>query len=457
MPKYRDKVTGQVVEFDHEPSQQEVEQRFNLPRGSGEPMFGGPTAEESKSPVAPGLGGLIGGVVGGKVGGPVGAGLGAAAGTGVGDIYNMLTHGVGDTTPGSEAQRLAEVGGLTAVGEKVGPAILRAPKQLMDRMGLSNKVAGLAALFGHTVPAVGKIGAEVASAAGDGLDWLRTPFTGAGGEAAGAEAAAPAPHLNRDVKVPAGYFTQEQLAQRIGQGAAPAAAPQKPGLGRSILDGLSEGWNSAKPAPQIPSAAAEPVAAPKPRLSSEVPYSISEDMLPDYSHVKAPSGGQEGMVYPNMTREPNLKYGADVSAAPMKTPKVTQTAPTDPSMPWEEHMSRSNPKRTATGGNDYSTVQVGTPEESALQGLQSQGPEGFGKNTVGAAERTPYLPKTVDEAKGLSLDEQDQWEAYKQANPAVTDSMLNSWYTSKQLGGNPYEHLDISGKIDALMNILKKP
>lgn len=526
MPKYKDNLTGQIQEFDHEPTEQELEQKFGLPRGAGSPSMGGPRPDDGGSGVAPGLGGLIGGVIGGKTPlGKIGAGIGAAAGTAYGDLYNMFTHGVGDTTPSSEAARLATVAGLTTAGEHVLPPLLRGVGALKNILpkglgGLGAPAVGYA--LGHPAAGVG-VGAaiEAAPQVAKGIDWLGTPAGTSAGNAAREEflkGFPPQYAKNSGVQSQAnaaGESARKQAAGPMGDvpdylkqenwgATAKRAGGYVKDKASAAIEGLSNMFGST-PKP--------PVAPPSPRPSSvEVPYKISEDMLPDYNHVKAPSGGQEGMVYPNLTREPNLKYGANVSAAPYRTPDITQTHPMDPAMPWDEHMARSAPRRTSTGGSTFKTAEVGihpdvykATEQGPLSGLKAAGDpnlnggegdpmlagsarsprttgptsispvkdeglqrwlegggtvEGwkqhhsYGPNTVGAAEAKQWLPQTIDEAEGMSLPEQDAWESFKRSNPGTSDSLLNSWYTSNKMGADPHANLDVGAKVDKLLSLL---
>lgn len=520
MPKYKDNLSGKIEEFDHEPSQQELAERFGVSHVLAGPSLGGPkpyNAEEEKSAIAPGIGGMIGGVIGGKTPlGKVGAGIGAAAGTAYGDLYNMITHGVGDTTPSSEARRLATVGGLTTAAETILPPALRGIGRIKDMLPQGSGLlgaGGLGWLFGH--PGVGAgVGAaiEAAPKVAAGIDALGTPAGTSAGNAAKQDflKGFPAQYANNS--------GVQQQAESIGEAARKKAA----GPMGEVPDYLKqENWgDTAKRAGNYvkdkASAALEglqgmfgstpkpPTAPPSPRMSggTEIPYRISEDMLPDYNHVKAPSGGQEGMVYPNLTREPNLKYGADVSAAPFRTPDITQTHPMDPAMPWEEHAARSAPRRTGTAGGTFGGVEVSTP----LKGLQAADPNlnggvgdpmlagsapsprttgptsispvkdvglqrfleaggtvedwtrlkndhPFGPNTVGAAQAPQHLPMSVDEAEGMSLPELDQWEAFKRKTGA-SDAHLDDWFVANQKGADPHAGLDVNAKVDKLLSLL---
>lgn len=517
MPKYRDKVTGQVAVFDHEPTEQELTSHFGMAQNTV------PTHndEADKSVAAPGIGGMVGALIGGKTPlGKIGAGVGAAAGTAYGDLYNMFAHGVGDTTPGSEAKRLATVGGLTTAGEAIIPPILRGVGAIKGMLpqgsGLGSATLG-GYLFGHpgAGAAVGA-GIEMAPKVASAVDWLGTPAGTSAGQAAeqsviannggrnSPRVQALAADIGRNAREEAGgplakvpdYLKQENWGNSLRSGAS--KIKDTASAAYDELAGLFGGGGGASAAiPEV-----------QPPASFRSPKSVG-----DISE-RAGVTGQKVSTLPDMSRNPEISWSADVSAAPQRTPQLSQTSPTDPQMPWEEHVSRSNPKRTSPGGQNWSTPaydpEVATPpgtvmhgqESGPLSGLKSAqpvatpigvhdeglqrwiesggtpesylrakgagaggpgpnfnqgvGPEGFGPNTVGAAEAPKFLPKTVDEAKGLSLAEQEAWHAYKAANPGVTDGMLNSWYTSHQMGANPNEGMDINAMADKLTELLRR-
>lgn len=519
MPKYRDKITGQIADFDHEPSEQELNDHFGISGNLTQT-----NAETDKTAAAPGLGGLIGGLIGGKTPlGKIGAGIGAAAGTGYGDLYNMFAHGVGDTTPASEAQRLATVGGLTTAGEAIIPPVLRGVAAVKNMLPTGTGLGGGALggwLFGHPGAGVAVgAGLEAAPKVAAGIDWLGTPAGQGAGQAAEQQVlannggknsprvAALAKDVGRQAREKAGgplaevpdYLKQENWGSSLR-----SAGSKIKDTATSALEGLQGmfGGGATAPPPAPPSPAARGLQLTK------TPGDIAE---------RLGVTGRAASTLPDMSRNPEMSWSADVSAAPQRTPKLTQTSPTDPQMPWDEHMARSAPKRTATGGQNWATPEydpnVSTPpgtvmhgqDESPLAGLKSVSPgtapvgthdEGlqrwlesggtpesylrakgaggtdpnfnqgvgdplqagshpYGKNTVGAAEAPKWLPKTVDEAKGLSLQEQEAWASYKAANPGVTDSMLNSWYTSNKLGANPNEGMDINAMADKLTELLR--
>lgn len=529
MPTYRDKVTGQTASFDHEPSQQELETHFGVQTARPDSGLLAPSAEQDKSMVAPGLGGLVGGIIGGKTPlGKLGAGIGAAAGTGYGDLYNMLAHGVGDTTPSSEAQRLATVGGLTSAAEVALPPILRGVGALKNFLpkgvgSLGPALAGYAT--GHTGLGVGAGAAiEAAPQVANGIDWLGTPAGTGAGNAARDEALA-----NLPPKMAARPDIQAQ-AQKVGNAArmkaggplaevpdylkqenwgatAKNAGGYIKGKANAALEGLQGLFGSGTVPP--------PPSPPSPGLQlTKTPGDIAERLGVTGQHVSS---------QPDISRNPEMKWNADVTAAPQRTPSLTQTSPTDPSMPWEEHASRSNPKRTGTGGQNWSTPPYdpnqatppgtvrhgqdatagpalsglanatpapppvagpssghdfflqrwieggGTPETYARaqaaaaakgggpnfnQGGDASASLPFGPNTVGAAQSK--LPQSVNEAEGMSLAEQNAWEAYKASHPGTTDAHLDDWFTTHGGGANPNEGLDLNAMADKLTSLLRK-
>jgi hypothetical protein len=62
----------------------------------------------------------------------------------------------------------------------------------------------------------------------------------------------------------------------------------------------------------------------------------------------------------------------------------------------------------------------------------------------------------VDDAEGLTADQQAAWERFKQANPGTTDAMLNSWL-SNQGNMEPNAGLDINDMVQRLLDIVRKP
>lgn len=512
MPKYKDNVTGQVKEFDHEPSEQELQQSFGLPPGAASPSMGGPKpydAEAEKSAVAPGLGGMLGAVIGGKTPlGKVGSGIGAAAGTAYGDLYNMISHGVGDTTPTSEAKRLATVGGLTSAAETVLPPFLRGVGKIKEMLPQGSGLlggGGMGWLFGHPgYGAAAGAAIEAAPKVAAGIDYLGAPAgTGAGKAAEDSFLAGVPPKFANNPQMQA-QATKAGDAARVKAAGPMGEVPdylKQENWGDSLrsaggyvknkanaaIEGL-QGMFGSVPSTPPPTAPASPLTRTK--------------SVGDIAE-RAGVTGQPVSSLPDASRNPNLKWNAEVSAVPQRTPQLSQTSPTDPTMPWDEHMARSAPKRTSTGGSSFAEVTdaAGNPypkgwapqdraSSAAMQGLTESAPSvgthdeglqrwvegggtpesyartkalnapdtshGFGPNTVGAAEKAKFLPKTVDEAKGMSLAEQEAWEGYKRANPGVTDGMLNSWYTNQQMGADPNEGLDIDSMVQKLTDLLKR-
>lgn len=560
MPLYRDKHTGKVVNFDHEPTEQELDAKFgNAPQPMAAPQVpaqapqaaapqAAPQADpgESYGHLARRLGLPIGGfIAGGALGGPMGAIAGATAGSAANDIYNasqgerppntlsrMVT---GDQEPvptfGGVLRDTGEGALETAAGAYLTPLLskLPGPPAIKTMLGGGIGGAGLGSLFGHTQlgalvgSGFGAYGAlaPIARGAGNLAEFLTTPRLGGAAEAAASEAGGMNPRLVESMRAagidPASpeaqkYFAPQRIPAKTLGSPKPGAAPQAsgPGLmdralgglrsaGSSLADMAGKGVDAIKGGAQsldnyMTGAEPPPPSPRSPLALTKTPGDIAE---------RLGVTGQPAYAQPDMSRNPEMSWSADVSAAPQRTPQLSQTSPTDPQMPWEEHTSRSAPRRSSTGGQSFGSVEVSSP----LQGLkgavpevaptgptpigvhdeglqrfiegggtpeawlrlgggkgaggtdpnfsQRVGPEGFGPNTVGAAEKAKFLPQTVDEAKGLSLAEQEAWAKYKASNPGVTDGMLNSWYTSHQLGANPNEGMDVNAMADKLTELLR--
>lgn len=528
MPKFRDEVTGKIEDFDHEPSQQELAQRFGVASTLAGPSLGGPKpydAEAEKSMAAPSLGGMLGGLIGGKTPlGKIGAGIGAAAGTAYGDLYNMFAHGVGDTTPSSEAQRLATVGGLTSAAEVALPPILRGVGALKNFLpkgfgGLAAPAAGYA--LGH--PGYGMAAGatmEAAPQVAAGIDWLGTPAgTSAGNtaRAAALEGLPPAAAARPQIQAEA---TAQGNAARAKAGGPLAEVPdylQQQNWGSSLrsagnsikntatsaLEGLQGMFGGGTVAP--PQAPPSPMTAMQPDNVARVPKSMS-----DISERLGVTG-QPVSSQANISRNPNMRWNADVTAAPQRTPQLTQTSPTDPKSDWQDHTSRSAPKRTATGGQSFQSAEVGThpdvfkaTEQGPLSGLKAATPEmpvgvhddglerwvaaggspesyarataalksggdpnfnqgagdpmlagshPYGPNTVGAAQaKLPPKFNTVDEAEGMSLLDQGAFDSYKRNNPGAD---IDQWFRQHGQTEDTNAGLDIPSMIDKLTALLK--
>ena len=151
-------------------------------------------------------------------------------------------------------------------------------------------------------------------------------------------------------------------------------------------------------------------------------------------------------------------FGPEVPVAPASGPLsgLKATAPAAVNPIGTTDMQDAGLQKWVNGG--------GTPEGYAaargrLQPPQMRtGPEGFGPNTVGAAQRQPYLPSSVAENKGMSLEDQDAWAAAKAANPGTTDSQLDSWFTQNKLGGDPNQGKSTQEMMQQLLGLYtKKP
>lgn len=375
----------------------------------------------------------LGGLLGSTVGAP---NIGAMAGTEVGNLAERM--GGGDNTLLGDAARVGATGAAGYAGGKV----VQGAGWLANKMGAGNAALSVAS---H-LPIVGKYArlAQMLGAAGE---------AGAPAEAAATSTVPGLAPTEAASLTKQGY--SPELQARIGASAAPRptpaptapAAPPRPVLSRPVAP-----YTMGNDNPPVSIPASTPGARQVPmnldRLSPE-----AAERIPLTDRSTLPSIGGK-TIMPNLSQTPSLKYGADVSTAgdwhahvapqALKGLEGASTAPAPaPQTP------RGLDRWVGSGG-----------DASKWQALQEEGlgaPHGFGPNTVGAAEKPQWLPKTVDEAKGLSLLEQEAWEGYKRANPGVTDSMLNSWYTQNQMGADPNAHLDLAGKVDKLRFLLHLP
>lgn len=154
----------------------------------------------------------------------------------------------------------------------------------------------------------------------------------------------------------------------------------------------------------------------------------------------------------------------DMAAGMQPTPgppsNLIKGSPTQPDLDWTEYANTTQPRRVSSKGGTFS---MSTTPEEAIKGLKGgyappdtaldlsgRGPKGQ------PPKRSPFTPRTVDDAEGLSLDQQAQWERFKQDNPGTTDAMLNSWLTNQ---GNmePNVGLDLKGMIDKLTSLIRRP
>lgn len=548
MPLYRDKQTGKVVNFDHEPTEDELNSRFlgtAAPAGQQLAAQSGVTPQPPAAPQGPehSLGRIAatdiaapmaGFSLGGAVGGKPGAVLGATLGTGLGDLYNTVadygqspigpmdfdTSKLGPNAPPSmydEFKRLLGAGAGAAAGAYVLPPLTKA---LPGPVSLKN--AGLGFLAGG---AAGNqlghpgLGAAIGAAAG-GYNALTGLLKGAGnlsealttprfGGAEGGLSAAEQALLSKQ-----GY-SPETMA-RVAQTASAKPTPPSPSVQAGPPSAPEEGYVSKAFSGLKGMFASEPpietpAAPPKPNL-------FRGNSIDDAFERVGATPGKLVSAQPDLSRTPDASWSADVTAAPQRTPSLTQTSPTDPKMDWNEYASRSNPKRTSTGGSNYAVEEqnirtnpqtgqsfAGDSASGPLSGLKAPltrpplaaqgapdpglqkwveaggspdaymklkvngadpnfnqgvgdplqaGSHPYGPNTVGAAQRQSYLPQSVNENKGLSLADADAWDTHKQATGA-TDAGIDDWFRSNKLGGNPNEGLDIPSLVEKLTSLLR--
>lgn len=390
----------------------------------------------------------LGGLLGGMVGAP---NIGAMGGMEVGNLAEKM--GGGDNTLMGDAARVAGVGAAGYAGSKV----MQGAGWLANKMGAGNAALSVAS---H-LPIVGKY-ARLAQA------------LGAGGEAPAEAAAATGANGLSEAEVASltkqGYtpeFQSRIAASHAPKSAAPAPAPAaapRPRLSRPVAPYTVGNDNPPVMPPVPPVAGARQVPMNLDSLSNE-----AAERIPIVNQAELPNIGGK-TIMPNLSQTPSLKYGADVSTAGDWHSQPTVGA--------AEQNIRFNPQTGQSFAGDsaagpLSGLKAAAPESEGLtkwiesggtpdkwKALQADGApdtsHGFGPNTVGAAEKAKFLPKTVDEAKGMSLAEQEAWEGYKRANPGVTDGMLNSWYTNQQMGADPNEGLDIDSMVQKLTDLLKR-
>lgn len=519
MPKFRDPATGRIEVFDHEPSPQELEARFGAAapaQGQAEPpghSIGRTLATDVAAPMA---GFVAGGALGGKPGAVVGATGGQALGDlyntvadhGANPFHASLnpfegmktdTSQLGPNAPPSMMDELKRLGmaaaSATGGAYLLGPATRALPGPVAVKTPLINAIGG--ALAGNQVghPYIGgAIGGALS-----GYNALSGMLKGAGNlaETLTTPRFEPPPSAASPEMPFAGRVTADGRVPRVvtpqGQGPSastpPPPGPSGPSLASRAWGGIKSGASAAvdglsQLAGKFGVEPEAPPTAPGPPRSTEVPYKFNGS-IPDYSQANASSVPREAPS--NLTQTHSTDPQVDWQELKGHNPR-TRSAPGGYNWAVDEQNLRTNPQTGQNFAGDSAAGPLsglksaveptsppigthdaglqrwlesgGTPESYAaaqgrLQPPQVSQSHPFGPNTVGAAQAPQWLPKTVDEAKGLSLPEQDAWEGFKRSNPGTTDSMLNSWYTSNQLGADPNAHLDVQGKIDKLMDLLK--
>lgn len=490
---YRDKQTGQTKDFDHEPSEQELHQAFSGGDQPHAPVAQGGDERGLLSKFLTGIAAPAAGtILGGAVGGPIGAGIGAMGGKGFGDAAAAL---LGDKEaiqkdPVEEMLDLSKTGAGTVAFSAASPLLSKVPgPPSLRNIGIG---AGSGYLIGKGVdhPAWG----AAAGGALGGWALLSGLLRGAGGIGEAISTPRFGPQSIRGVHMPGtGVAAEGAAGAEAAAGGEYADALRKAGVGEPAINAATRGRSTMTPtpngAPKAPtppgmptSAQVNPTSTPtiRPRVSTEVPYQAPgeistaeagglyrqepgplETML-GVPKAKNPRIGRNEM--PNLSNSPNLRYGAEITTpGDYVNPQVEQTAPSE--APWEDIASRVQPKRTSTKGGTYSVSR--TPEE-ALKNLKvgqtnpepptqvNDLPNGAPKGNVGKAKTGTTAASSVDEAEGLSAQQQGLWERYKATHPGTTDADLDTWYHQQGFGADPNAGMDVNGLIDKLRSILPK-
>lgn len=468
---YRNRETGATAEFDHEPTEQELDTHFAGSTQSGTP------ATSPVSPQAPGLlqsfltkvgAPMAGFAIGGLAGGPPGAALGATAGKAYGDLYNMGTGGeIPD--PLDETMGLAAEGVGAFAGAHAAPLLQKLPgPPALKNIGFGAVGgAGIGSMTGH--PGLGTavgaglgaygLAAPMLRGVGKLSEFLTTPMGAAAEEVMSPAAqkiirAAQAAGANMEDP------TLKEMIARANQSAGPQSTappsrtPTFDALGQSAVDRIKSLFERVPPGADEQNLRVDPrngrsFAGDSPRRqSTEVPYSANDAQLPNSVKARPSSfdmqqevpravGGYPKGVRPDLTRNAAAAHAADVElTGDWKPDNLQRTSPTDPEFDWADYAGTTNPKRTGTGGSNYK-VQVATPSkgikmsatpDAAMEGLESA----FGPNTVGAAQqketkipsgRDPAMreyPPGIDKTNATASEWIPEWNDYY--NEAMGDS-----------------------------------
>lgn len=441
--RFRDKVTGQVLEFDHEPTQDELDQRAGPAPAPQAPI-------PHQGSAGPGLGeqaitgvGLpaVGAIIGGKTPlGPIGSGIGAATGQAFGDIYNMLQSASGKPgygeipTMGGEASRLAETAGLTALGEKVIPPILRGIGNIIPRTGMGFAGGtGLGYLLGH--PGAGAAlgtAAEMTPKLANGVEWLGTPA----GAKAGAQASTDFLSQMGSNRSPGILKTADKIGNQVRQqeGGALAQVPeylQQQNWGKSLGkagDYLADKGNQAlgglkKIGNSIDDTVMDWLRPTPPEVAP--PSSSFPDVLENIQR-NATSGPS---LRPDLSKTPTRKWSADLEIDPRIKPQ-SAVAPDDLFNQFQKSQSKG-PQPFEMDGVKYAPDASGS---HVAQGPATASEIKFGPNTVGAAQKPgsrlshvrPPTEPLIDQMEGLSAKQQGAWELHK-SQTGASDAGINDW------------------------------
>ncbi len=416
MPKYRDIVTGQVMEFDHEPTMAELESR-----ASGTSTQPPPTPVQGERPWAPtaaepaitkALLPMAGALIGGKTpAGKMGSALGATTGQAYGDIYNMImAAATGDPgygnipTPSEEAGRLLKTGATTAGLEYAVPGLTRLVEKARGLMPRGSGLfggAGLGYLFGH--PQIGAAvgtAADVAPAVGRAVEYVGTP-------AKSGPLAGDAP-------------TFRALAERLGL-VKPTFTIDPTIRGESIPPIQSTGQpkvtptTSAEPSGRIPYARPEPGPSPSYTRAQRQEMAEASRAAREASRVARETARQQAEEEADRAiaeqmegREAGPSTIVETQKAgpvTMRTPYVVPE-PQSAGVPYQPPMAPSHP----TPGNAPHPAQV--PPEAAV----SPTPETSAARGHTAPTPSEAFPQSINQIEGSNLPE--AWKPFA-AEPTV--------------------------------------
>lgn len=465
---YRNRETGATAEFDHEPTEQELDTHFAGSTQSGTP---------ATSPVAPQAPGALqsfltkvgapmaGFAIGGLAGGPPGAALGATAGKAYGDLYNLGTGGeIPD--PLDETMGLAGEGVGAFAGAHAAPLLQKLPGPTsLKNIGFGAVGgAGIGSMTGH--PGLGTavgaglgaygLAAPMLRGVGKLSEFLTTPMGGAA-----EEVMSPAAQKIIKAAQSAGASMDDPVLKEMIARANQSAGPQSAGptsrtptfdaMGQSAVDKIKGMFE------RIPPSAA-PSTGPRTPRSTEVPYSANEAQMPNVVKGRPSAYDIQNEVPPSI----GVRQGAQGANSPLSTQaevglagdwkpqNIHQSAPTDPEFDWSNYTGTTNPKRVGTGGANYK-VQVATPDkgvkmsatpDAAMEGLESA----FGPNTVGAAQQKgTKIPSGVDPAKR----EFPPGVTAETANPATWETDWNDYY-NEAMGDSGVSR--VQSALSALLN-----
>lgn len=445
--------------------------------------------------------------IGGLAGGPPGAMLGATAGKAYGDLYNMFTGGdVPD--PSQEAVDLAKEavsagvfakgapllkhlpGGPTLAGVGLGAAGGAGAGYELGHPGLGTGLGALLGGYKMLAPALRGVGRATEFLTTPLASAIEQPSAGGAGGVSGAITAAErtslakqgyTPELIAKIEQQLGQQTRGPVPNKLGpkpkfQGAS------KPGTGFRVPSDMVPGAQQATTWSDPTEAAYEAAKTGRPhadviaerqayeqraqrpqRQSTEIPFRIAEEDLPDYRSIDL-NRSYSRPTLPDLSNDADTRWNAAVETpagvqyhpepqTPQWPSNLEQTTPEQ--SPWTELAQQLKPKRSAPGNYRVETP-GGTPNAPVTRPDPGLVREQVGGGPPDIAEdRGIPTPRTVNDAKGLTLREQEAWNRFKQNNPGTTDDTLNSWYSTHGGGEYPPEGQPVEGLVNQLLNMLK--